>query len=457
MSAPILLRAFVLFACLSAFIVRADYSAFLFVPGIPGEVADVSHTNWIAVNSFTEQQASALIAPGLKSYAFTITKAVDKASPLLAKRVADHLNIPSIHLQFISGANTTTTNQIYDLTFTNVTVAAFSQVADSANALETVKFNFRAITWTYTYFNALGRQQPVVTSSWDLSQTNGTLPNQSYQGNGDTSSGGAIGGGTLSFTNNATTIYGTFTKGAGTISNVLVLYIDNGTAGFPDTSGFNDSADAISRAVSGINGTGNRSLLTFANAAKPFSPAYAIALSPLTVGASAGTIFHLQNGGVGTQLHVGSATLAPTGTGNAYTYTFSFGISQIGLPPLSGQTFRFLGTYVTSTGSRSTEAIAGNVAGTAGWNPFTTVDVASYTTTAPAPPPVAIAMTYDPQAATLTFSWPITSIPYALQQGADVSSTQWTTLTNSATVVSNQNQIIVPVSDSSPSFYRLKY
>src|SRR3954453_8879007 len=112
----ILLRAFLLLACLSALFARADYSAFLFVPGIPGEVADVSHTNWIAINSFTEQQAAALFAPGLKTYSFTITKGIDKASPLLAKRVADHVSMASIHLQFVN-ASPVSTNQIYDLVF----------------------------------------------------------------------------------------------------------------------------------------------------------------------------------------------------------------------------------------------------------------------------------------------------------------------------------------------------
>jgi hypothetical protein len=177
----------------------------------------------------------------------------------------------------------------------------------------------------------------------------------------------------------------------------------------------------------------------------------------LVSGTGAGSVYRLNNGAVNSLNKIGAVNLAPIGTGNAYTYSFSFGMSQIGLPALAGQRFRFLGTYVSTTGSRSTEAIGGNVSGTNGWNPFTTVEVASYTTTSPAPPPVAITMTFDPQASTLQFSWPVTSIPYVLQQSADVGSTQWTAVTNSATVVSNRNQIVVPLSGLSPSFFRLKY
>src|SRR4051794_28481886 len=88
-AANMLLRVFVVFACLTAFLARGtDYSAYLFIQGIPGEVTDVAHTNWIAINSFTEQQTSALLAPGLKSYNFSVNKLVDKSSPLLALRIA---------------------------------------------------------------------------------------------------------------------------------------------------------------------------------------------------------------------------------------------------------------------------------------------------------------------------------------------------------------------------------
>lgn len=442
----ILRHAFVLFACLSAFVSRADYNAFLFVQGIPGEVADVAHTNWIAINSFTEQQASLLYAPGLKSYSFNVTKSIDKSSPLLALRAANHNIIPSVHLQLVDIANT---NHIYDLTFNNVTVAAFSQVSGEP-ITDTVQFNFQTVTWSYTLTAGI---KPVATS-WNLSQTNGTFPNQTYQGNGDTNSGGAIGGGTLIFTNDANTIYGTFTRGAGTFSNALVLYIDNNSGGFVDTSGFGDTADPISRAISGFDGA-NRSLLTFTNATKPFSPSYAIALAPI-VGSGSGKIYQLQNGGPGAQQFIASANLSPLGTGNAYTYKFSFGMSQIGVPAYNGTTFRFLGSYVSTTGARSTEAI-GSISGTSGWNPFATVDVDTYTLTAPAATAVAIAIMFDPQASTLNFSWPVSSTPYVLQQNADITSTNWITVTNSPTVVSNQNTVVLPVSNSTPNFYRLKY
>ncbi len=446
----VLLRAFVILACLGAFIVRADYSVYMFIQNIPGEVTDVGHTNWIALDSISQQQVSQLIAPGVKSYTFDVNKNLDKSSPLLMLSAAQGTQVAQVHLQMVDKLNA---NHVYDMFLTRPFVTGVSQ-ASSDQVLENVSFKFDQITWTYTYTTGTGKPQ-TATATYDLTQTN-ALANQTYQGNGNTNSGGAIGGGTLVFTNDAYTVYGTFTKGAGTFSNALVLYIDNGTGGFSDTSGFNDSADAITRAVSGVDGGGNRSPLTFTNAAKPFSPSYAIALAPI-VGAGSGNIYQLQNGNVGSQRYIGSANLTPLGTGNAYTYKFSFGMSQVGLPAFNGQSFRFLGTYVTTTGARSTEAIGGNVSGLAGWNPFSTIDVATYTITAPAATAVAITMTYDPQAATLTFSWPETSTPYVLQQNADLNTTQWATVTNQPTVIGNQNQVVVPASPTSVNFYRLKY
>ena len=47
-----------------------------------------------------------------------------------------------------------------------------------------------------------------------------------YSGNGDTTGGGAVGTGSLTLTDNGTTLFGTFTRGGGTFTEVLVIFID---------------------------------------------------------------------------------------------------------------------------------------------------------------------------------------------------------------------------------------
>src|SRR5205814_5326718 len=98
-----------------------------------------------------------------------------------------------------------------------------------------------------------------------------------YSGNGNTGFGGPIGLGSLTLTDNGTTVSGTVNKGPNGFNDVLVLYIDSTVGGFADTSGFGDGADGLRKAISGFDGGGNRSLLTFSGG---FSTDYAIALGP---------------------------------------------------------------------------------------------------------------------------------------------------------------------------------
>ena len=76
-----------------------------------------------------------------------------------------------------------------------------------------------------------------------------------YAGNGNTGFGGPIGLGSLSLTDDGTTLTGTFTKGTGSFSDVLVLYIDSGAGGFSSTSGFADTGDGLRKAISGYDGS----------------------------------------------------------------------------------------------------------------------------------------------------------------------------------------------------------
>jgi len=193
-----------------------------------------------------------------------------------------------------------------------------------------------------------------------------------YSGNGNSGFGGPIGQGSLSLTDDGTTVSGTVTKGAGAFNDILVLYVDSGPGGFANTLGFTDSGDGSRKAISGIDGGGNRSVLTMPSG---FLPDYAIALGPASE--SFGGAWQLLNGA--SLPFVGSVNLIPTGNASSSSYTFSFDVTQIGLSPNSAQSFRLLGTYISNTGFRSDEALAGNVTGTQGYNPFVGTADASYT------------------------------------------------------------------------------
>lgn len=206
-----------------------------------------------------------------------------------------------------------------------------------------------------------------------------------YNGNGDTSFGGPVGLGSLTLTDNGTTVTGTINNGntGSGFNDALVLYIQVGSGGtFTDTSSFGDNGDGLREAISGYNGN-NRSLLTFASG---FMPNYAIALGPKDD--SFGGLWGLASGGANSLNYITSVNLSPLGTGSSSTYTFSFDLSSIGLT--GGQSFEFFGTYISDTGYRSSEAVAGNDSGTPGWNPYTQSSFATYATE-PVPEPSAAA------------------------------------------------------------------
>ena len=219
-----------------------------------------------------------------------------------------------------------------------------------------------------------------------------------YSGNGNTGFGGPIGQGSLTLSDNGTTVSGTLTRGGlNGFNDVLVLYIDSVSGGFSDTSGFGDAGDGLRKAISGFDGGANRSVLTMPSG---FLPDYAIALGPASD--NFGGLWQLANGANNSLGFVSSVNLNPTGNSASASYTFSFDVSQIGLTPDSGQSFRLLGSYISNSGYRSDEALPGNVSGAQGWNPFTGTAEATYTTV---PEPSSTALMFGLTALGAAFRW----------------------------------------------------
>src|SRR2546430_10854130 len=83
-----------------------------------------------------------------------------------------------------------------------------------------------------------------------------------YSGNGNSGFGGPIGLGSLTLTDNGTTVSGTVNKGPNGFNDVLVIYLDSVAGGFSDTSGFADSGpgDGLRKAISGFDGGTQRSV-----------------------------------------------------------------------------------------------------------------------------------------------------------------------------------------------------
>ena len=200
-----------------------------------------------------------------------------------------------------------------------------------------------------------------------------------YNGNGSTSFGGAVGTGSLTLTDNGTTVSGTFTRGTGgtgTFLDVLVIFIDSKSGGFSSSLGFTDSSTRLTRAISGLDGSGNRATADFASG---FNADYAIALRPRSA-ADPGTLFQLVNNG--THIVLNSVNISPTGTDTSSAYTFSFNLSDIGVTGGQGASIRFESSYLSDTGFRSLESFE-SLSGNTGWDSVTFSTYDTYITAVP--------------------------------------------------------------------------
>lgn len=207
-----------------------------------------------------------------------------------------------------------------------------------------------------------------------------------YNGNGNTTWGGAIGAGTLTLTDNGTTLNGSLTTGGNLNGNAFVLYIQTAAGGFTTTAGFNDNGDQLRSALSQYGGVGQQSTMNFTTG---FAPNYGIALQPAS-GINFGGLWQLANGGSGTQNFVANINLSPTGADTAGTYTFSVSLASLGLT--GGQSFEFVGLQVSTSGFSSPEILGGTVTGTSGWNNTQTVATFSSYTTTPVPEPSTVTL-----------------------------------------------------------------
>jgi hypothetical protein len=193
---------------------------------------------------------------------------------------------------------------------------------------------------------------------------NAQLITNNYVGNGNSGFGGAVGGGSLQIVNDSLgALNFTFTRGAGNFNDALVLYFDSTGGGFASTANFNDQADLLRQAISGASGGTNgsgealtRSIVAFNTG---FNADFAVAVATNFAG-----LWSLANGTNNSLPFVTAVGLAPTDNASAASYTWSLNVTNLGLSINSGQSFKFIGTYLNSGNSfRSDEAFGFSIAG----------------------------------------------------------------------------------------------
>ena len=182
----------------------------------------------------------------------------------------------------------------------------------------------------------------LVSSSWGATIPTTTFYGPSYDQVEHTTGSGQMAGGYLTIKDTANDFMGTYVKGTGSLTDYVVIYVDNSPGGFTDTTHFTDNGDAWRRAISGYSTVGTRSTLYFANG---FTADYAIVLN----GDYGVRVFHLSEG---TFDDPATAYLTPMGDVNGVTHYIDVLWSSLGFADGQSHGFSFESTIVSGTGMR---------------------------------------------------------------------------------------------------------
>jgi type VI secretion system secreted protein Hcp len=156
----------------------AAVDMFLKIDGIPGESADVSHKEWIQIESFSWGVSN----PGSLSTGggggtgkaqitpLGVTKKVDKASPLLMLAVCTGKEVVDVTLHVrTSGGDKS--EPFYEIKFSDVLVSSFQSGGSNGaeeRPTESVSFNFSKIEVKYQTQDQAGGPGETVEATFDF-------------------------------------------------------------------------------------------------------------------------------------------------------------------------------------------------------------------------------------------------------------------------------------------------
>lgn len=166
----LLLIAFALWTAVSA---NAAFDCFLKLEGVPGESTNADHRDEIDIQSFSMGISRPPGSTGRPQFTdLSLTKFLDKASPLLMLKCAEGRAIPTAVLTCSTPAAGGRPVNFYVIRLTDVIVTSVSVggAAGGDKPTESFSLNYTQIEWEYTPISASGTAGTPVKAKWDLRQ-----------------------------------------------------------------------------------------------------------------------------------------------------------------------------------------------------------------------------------------------------------------------------------------------
>ena len=152
------------------------FNAFVNFGDIKGECTEKDHKDWVVITQFSQEiqqppSKTARTGAAGEVPAFTITKHVDAATPLLYEAACKGTHIPEVTIECWRGGNPL---KYYEIKLKEVTIGSVVTNGDSGSTqsvpVETVSLTYGAIQWTYTKQKPDGTAGGNITTRWSRTQ-----------------------------------------------------------------------------------------------------------------------------------------------------------------------------------------------------------------------------------------------------------------------------------------------
>jgi type VI secretion system Hcp family effector len=146
--------------------------SFLFLEGLPGESTSRRHAGWIEIESYSFGVAKSTNTPPIVA-PLSISKKLDKASPLLFLRAADGRMIKNGILEIYRSS--TEEVRVLQLKLGNLRVTDVSQAGATGDIpRDALALQFDKISWIFTEIRGDGRALRDISANWNLATQTGS-------------------------------------------------------------------------------------------------------------------------------------------------------------------------------------------------------------------------------------------------------------------------------------------